>query len=222
MAYFGSNSTGSPGTSLDNAIYGLRGQCTENATADSISVYLETSVDVGTGKIKCALYVSDGSGNPTTFIQSTEERTVDNIDITDGTDWRIFTFSEPKPTLVAETWYYISVWASSTDDIIETWRTTLTGTYSTYTNSETYGTWPATETATPDTTSNMAIYCNYSPTDATVAETNANRKGAIFLDSSKNLGSDGDKAMNQYIKTWDFTDLDKKPGISQKTKDFGS
>lgn len=192
-------------------------------SGDSISAYLIVAGMGGeTASVKFKLY--DSSYNEV-LNGLTAETTTSSYSAT----WVTANFTGTKPTLTASATYYITVLTGG-DGLIEDdcniYYATTGGagvlcdpgfSYPTFSN-------PYDPGVTIDIDGITRIYCTYSATPVAggVTETDANLKRNIYLDSSKKIGSDTDKAGNMYIKTWDFTSTGTKRNVKQKTKDFGS
>ena len=100
---FGKTTVGATSRSfLTDAIVGSHFVCPENGTAESISWYGRTVVS--SYRAKCAIYrYSDNS-----LVAETEELTG-----LDTLGWHTHSFSEPKPSLSANTEYWLVVWFES-------------------------------------------------------------------------------------------------------------
>jgi len=102
MPDFGYKTAGISYTSIWDIIRGSVFTIPEDGTADSVTAYLRLS---GTTfrKAKCAIY----KHSDLSLVGATQERT----DIpTQTADWYTFNFSDPKPSLTANTEYIIVVW----------------------------------------------------------------------------------------------------------------
>jgi len=99
---FGYETQGGSVDSVENIIRGSVFTITEAGTADSITFYGSNS---NGKKIKCAIY----KHSDLSLVKATNERT--DIPITYA--WYTFTFSEPKPSLTANTEYILVVWSNS-------------------------------------------------------------------------------------------------------------
>ncbi len=98
---FGYSSTGSSTASIESYIRGSVFTLTENAWADSITVYV--AVTTASKNMKCMIY----RHNDSSLIATTEQR---NIPV--STEWQTFTFTT-KPSLTATVEYVLVAWSAS-------------------------------------------------------------------------------------------------------------
>ncbi len=145
---FGYEGIGGSSTSCDDYIRGSVFAITEDGIAESITVYLRA----GSGyPYKCAIYWHDNSY----LVGVTEERN-DLGDITPK--WYTFSFSEPKPELVADTAYVLVVWCNEyLGKVYYTAGDTSQGHF----KSIDYGFFPNPISWSSHNTNKYSIYCTY-------------------------------------------------------------
>jgi len=119
-------------------------------TGDSITTYFYSS---GDEHVKCALYKADKS-----LVANgvTEERIIPAQAVT----WTTFNFVGTKPTLVANAWYYIQIWAGAVASVRQYVKTSAG--YGAYTQSKVYDGFP--DPANPvayNASWKVDIYCTY-------------------------------------------------------------
>lgn len=189
----------------------------ENCTADSITI--KTSATwAGAINIQCAIYAyTDYTTNYAgALIATTEVKSVSAA----STEYTFNVTTPASPSLVAGTNYYFCV-VTTTDTSSGNYSLTATEDYEGIVKGATRS---FSDPLASEVGSDSSIYfvCTYSIPAVGIAEIDGNRTRNIYLDSSKKIGSDTDKAGNMYLKTWDFTSTDKTRNVRQKTKDFGT
>ena len=128
-------------------------QITEDGIADFISVYMQTFLDPYA--CKCGLYDADGN-----FVGETEEIAVPAATF----DWVTFEFSEPKPELSADEFYYIVIFSGDNFNRVRISYDAYTASENKYYSAADYSAgFPETATFTSETYQDRRsnIYCSY-------------------------------------------------------------
>jgi len=157
---FGYNTTTTGYDQLHDKIRGSVGTPTESGEADSITINVHFTDPSGTNRIKCAIYkLSDLS-----LIGETAEREVTRDD---SQGWETFVFSEPKPSLVADTEYLIVGWANNDESDVWLHRAATSGGATRYKTDAYDGTAFPNPLVSPSSNEyKMSIYCTYTPSGA--------------------------------------------------------
>jgi len=144
--------TGSP-LGIENRIRGSWFTCPESGTAQSITVYLDCTSSAK--KAKTAIYAYVGVGDAGNIVGETEELTI----AVDFDGWKTFSFSDPKPSLSADTKYFLNGWGESGSGFLNMyWTDEINkGLY----KSVTYNGWESPLTGETVGDALYSIYCNY-------------------------------------------------------------
>lgn len=151
MLTFGQTDVLASISNFNDRIVGRKATCPFSGIAENIRIYVDSGWSSGE-KIKCAIYDADRN-----FIASTEER---STGIINGA-WNTFNFSDPKPSLEAETDYILVAWADSVVYISA--ESIAADTF--WFESADYNSWPAT-LAAPTSSTDKSIYCSYEKEEA--------------------------------------------------------
>ncbi len=150
LIYIGNTNLGSNCQSIEDQISGSYFAMPYNGNADYINAYIQTIPGTSPMTI-CMIY------NGGTFIGSTEEKIIN----TGGEgSWITYNFSDPKPTLQANTEYTLVCWSNDTCNLAYNTTTNSIGRY----KNQVYSippprgiTWDSNQQR------NYSIYCSYSP-----------------------------------------------------------
>jgi hypothetical protein len=145
---FGCTTQGSLNQNVKDRISGSIFTALANGTSDNITTYIQTNLAVPP-KTKCMIH----RNNDSVLIGTTEELTPNT-----GNDpsWIVFSFSDPKPTLVKNTEYVLTCWSNDTCNLYYD-NISTSGRY----RSQTYGTSPDPISWTGNETRRYSIYCSY-------------------------------------------------------------
>ncbi len=109
---FGYTSWGTSETSLEKYIKGSWGECPDDGTADSITVALRAT---GAFYVKCGIYAYVADDDAGALVGVTEQLLIP----ADYNDWKTFNFVDPKPSLEANTKYFLVAWGESTTGLLQ-------------------------------------------------------------------------------------------------------
>ena len=154
---FGREGTPSFGVTLEDYMRGLYASCPTYGEADSIHVYIQRfSSDLK--EVKCAIYeyVDYSSNYAGNLINETEVKSVS------GTGWYTFNFSDPKPSLVADTNYYLVAWGDSDTGWLDIGN--ASGGSDGISRSVSYQNWPDPLESESSDSNAYYIYCTYTQT----------------------------------------------------------
>ena len=157
---FGFEDTSTGSVIIEDNIVGSFATCGQNGTAQYISAYLYP-LSGYFGPVKCALYeyIDYNDSYAGTFVAETEEKIL--LGGGNGAAWYTFAFSDPKPTLTADTTYYLVAWGESGTGF-GCIKGVSRGTTGIIKLSETYNGFPDPLVNETNSPYNYSIYCSYS------------------------------------------------------------
>ena len=171
-----------------NYIRGWGGSPATNGTADSITIKTGAVVTVS-HEIQCALYEYVSSTDIGNLIATTETKKVSAT----NTEYT-FNFSDPKPTLIAGTNYYLLCGVPITVD--GSYRTRLvcditTGSLGTVTGTSDPVTWSDPMTGESFSASNLYIYCSYTSSTPAIYIYQSSFQQVDYYSNEQALSVDG-------------------------------
>ena len=160
---FGYTSATSSAYIIELKTAGTNDTAPSSGTADNITVMLKYITSNSLWSINCSLYTFVTPTSSTPFILATTGR---SMHVTNTFAWYVFTFPDPKPSIIAGHKYSIFVQANNSPGTIDIAYDALTGRNFLYSGALTYCQWPDPLVTSLSLNYVASIYCSYTPTSS--------------------------------------------------------